>query len=109
MHPAVAKHFQIWLQQHQTAKYILKEAAILYESGAFTQVDKVIAVVAPTEIKIQRVMQRDKVESAQVLQRMSNQMSDDEKIKRAHFVIYNDEEQLLIPQIITIHKQLLAI
>ena len=64
--------------------------------------------MAPLELKLQRVMQRDKVHESQVLERMNNQMNDDEKIKRSEFVIYNDEQQLLIPQIINIHKQLLA-
>lgn len=106
VHPAVREHFENWLQQHSTQKYILKEAAILFESGSYKLVDKVIAVVAPLELKISRTMQRDKVTQAQVELRISNQLNDDEKIKRSQFVIHNDEQQLLIPQILNIHDQI---
>lgn len=106
VHPAVREHFENWLQQHSTQKYILKEAAILFESGSYKLVDKVITVVAPLELKISRTMQRDKVTQAEVEQRISNQLNDDEKIKRSQFVIHNDEQQLLIPQILNIHGQI---
>lgn len=107
VHPAVREHFENWLQQHSTQKYILKEAAILFESGSYKLVDKVIAVVAPLELKISRTMQRDKVTKAEVEQRISNQLNDDEKILRSQFVIHNDEQQLLIPQILSIHAQII--
>ncbi|MES2285213.1 MAG: dephospho-CoA kinase [Bacteroidota bacterium] len=106
VHPAVREHFENWLQQHSTQKYILKEAAILFESGSYKLVDKVIAVVAPLELKISRTMQRDKVTQAEVELRISNQLNDEEKIKRSQFVIHNDEQQLLIPQILNIHDQI---
>ncbi|MCE9538962.1 MAG: dephospho-CoA kinase [Bacteroidetes bacterium] len=106
VHPAVREHFENWLLQHSTQKYILKEAAILFESGSYKLVDKVIAVVAPLELKISRTMQRDKVNQVEVELRISNQLNDDEKIKRSQFVIHNDEQQLLIPQILNIHGQI---
>jgi dephospho-CoA kinase len=106
IHPAVADHFTNWLKQHSSYKYIVKEAAILFESNAYKQVDQVITVVAPTELRIKRTMQRDAISKEQVEQRMNYQMSDEEKIKRSQFVIHNDEEQLLIPQILLIHEQL---
>ncbi len=106
VHPAVRQHFENWLKQHSAKKYILKEAAILFESGAYKLVDKVIMVTAPLELKINRTMQRDKISREQVEQRINNQLSDEEKIKRSQFVIHNDEMQLLIPQILNIHRQL---
>ena len=106
VHPAVAKHFEDWCIQHETNIYILHEAAILFESGGDKHVDKVITVVAPLELKIERAMKRDSVLREQVEQRINNQMSDDKKVKLSQFVIYNDEQQLLIPQVIAIHKQL---
>lgn len=106
VHPAVAKHFDNWCLQHGSENYILHEAAILFESGANKKVEKVITVVAPPELKIKRAVQRDKVSREQVEQRIKNQMSDDEKVKLSQFVIHNDEQQLLIPQIIAIHEQL---
>lgn len=106
VHPAVGTHFENWLNHHSGSGYILKEAAILFESGAYKGVDKVITVVAPLELKIERVVKRDKTTREQVEQRINNQLSDDEKIKRSQFVVYNDEQNLLIPQIIRIHQQL---
>ncbi len=109
VHPAVAKHFENWLHENKSAKYILKEAAILFESNANKAVDKIITVTAPIELKIQRAMQRDNTDRTAIEQRIKNQQSDEEKIKRSHFVIYNDEQQLLIPQIIDIHHKLIKL
>lgn len=106
MHPAVALHFEHWIKK-QTAPYILKEAAILFESGAYQKVDSVITVVAPLELKINRTIKRDGLLEEDILVRIQNQLSDDEKIKRSEFVIYNDEQQLLIPQILKIHSLIL--
>lgn len=106
VHPAVARHFEAWLNKNAAAKYIIKEAAILFESGAYKAVDKVITVAAPLELKIARVIQRDKTSRELVEQRIKSQMSDEEKIKHSQFVIYNDERELLIPQILRIHKEL---
>lgn len=107
IHPVVAAHFENWLKQHSSNKYILKEAAILFESGAYKAMDEIIAVVAPLELKLSRTMQRDKINRQQVESRINSQLNDEEKIKRSQYVIYNDEQQLLIPQIIAIHKQLI--
>ena len=106
VHPAVHLHFENWCKQHTAQKYILKEAAILFESGAYKQIDKVIVVIAPLELKIHRAMLRDNYTREQIEQRINKQMNDDEKIKRSQFVIHNDEEQLLIPQVLIIHNQL---
>jgi dephospho-CoA kinase len=106
IHPAVGKHFDDWAEQHQQYPYIIKEAAILFESGAYKQVDQVIAVVADKELKVKRAMQRDKISREQVEQRINNQMPEEEIVKRSQFVIHNDEEELLIPQVLKIHEQL---
>ena len=106
VHPIVREHFENWLKQHSSQKYILKEAAILFESGSYKLVDKIITVVAPLELKINRTMERDKITREQVEQRINNQLSDNDKIKRSHFLIHNDEQQLLIPQILKIHHQI---
>ncbi len=109
VHPAVNEHFKNWLKKYSFQKYILKEAAILFESGAYKAVDKVIAVVAPVELKIDHAMKRDKITREQVLQRIANQAKDSYIIKHSQFVIHNDEEQLLIPQVIAVHKQLMQL
>jgi len=106
IHPVVALHFSNWLLPYSSHKYIIKEAAILFESDAYKQVDKVITVVAPVALRIKRAMQRDGMSLEQVEQRMKYQMNDEEKMKRSAFVIHNDEQQLLITQVIAIHEQL---
>lgn len=108
IHPAVAKHFENWVKAHAHQPYILKEAAILFESGAYKQVDKIIAVTSSKELKIERAMKRNGSTREQVEQRINNQMSDEEIIKRSQFVIHNNEEELIIPQVLKIHKQLIG-
>ena len=103
IHPSVFKHFAEWCKVHESEKYILKEAAIMFESGSDRLLDKVITVTAPLELKIKRAMERDAITREQVLQRMSNQMSDEEKLKRSWLEILNDEEHLIIPQVLEIH------
>lgn len=106
VHPAVGKHFDNWLKQQHTP-YVLKEAAILFESGAYKQVDKTIVVTAPMELKVARVVKRDKVEAEEVIKRINNQMSDEDKVKRSDFVITNDETSLVIPQVLSIHENIM--
>lgn len=108
VHPAVKQHFADWCEAHKEHAYVLKEAAILFESETYKNVQKIITVTAPPEIKISRVMKRDGVSKEEVEKRMASQLSDGEKIKRSDFVLLNNEEQLLIPAILEIHGQLLA-
>lgn len=88
IHPRVANHFIEWVQK-QTTPYVLKEAAILFESGSYRQCHKTILVTAPKSVRIARVMARDKVTEDQVLARMKNQWEDEKKMKMADFVIEN--------------------
>lgn len=90
VHPAVAKHFELWLMQHREEDFVIREAAILFESGSYKDCDKIITVIAPYEDRIERVMQRDKVTRAEVIKRMENQWSDAEKIAKSDFVITNN-------------------
>lgn len=109
LHPLVQIDFENWLKQHATYNYILKEAAILFESGSFKNLDSIITVIAPLDLRISRVMFRDDISKSQIESRIDKQISDEEKIKRSQFVIYNNEQEFLIPQILKIHKQLLNI
>ena len=108
IHPQVATHFKQWTQQ-QKAPYVIKEAAILFESGAYKQTDYIITVFAPLEERIKRVMQRDKSSKKQVLLRIKNQMPDEQKIKLSHFIIKNYNSFLVIPQVLEIHNRLKSI
>ncbi len=108
LHPAVGHRFEQWVEEKKQHPYILKEAAILFESGAYKQVDMVITVTAPVSLKIQRAMKRDNITMEQVEQRILNQMSDEDKMARSQFVVHNDEQHLLIPQILKIHSELIS-
>lgn len=105
VHPAVQKAFEEWCQL-QKSPYVLHEAAILFESGFYKLMDKTIAVVVNENERIQRVMKRDKITAELVNQRIKNQLSDAERIKMADFVISNNENELIIPQVIDIDKKI---
>ncbi|MEM9992407.1 MAG: dephospho-CoA kinase, partial [Bacteroidota bacterium] len=87
--------------------YSLKEAALLFESGSYRNLDAVISVYAPQSLRLQRVMQRDQVEAAAVQSRMNKQMPDFEKLQLADFIITNNGKQALISQVLAVHEQLL--
>ena len=106
VHPAVGKAFEKFCGENRNAKYILKEAAILFEIGDDKNIDAMIVVSAPDDLRINRVMQRDGIEKDAVMQRIKNQMKQEEKVKKANYVIVNDEKELLIPQIIAIDSRL---
>ena len=105
LHPLVADDYNKWLSL-QNCAFVIKEAAILVESGSYKTCDKIIVVSVPEALAIERVKSRDNVSEEQVKARMSKQMPNDEKIKYADFVIENDGIKMLIPQILEIHKQL---
>jgi dephospho-CoA kinase len=106
LHPAVRTALGTWLDRHHDAPYIVHEAAILYESGFYTGFDKIITVTAPVETRIKRVMDRDHVTRNQVVDRMKNQWGDEEKVRRADYIIVNDDNTFVIPQVIRIHIEL---
>lgn len=107
VHPAVEQHNQQWIEQHKNAPYVLKEAALIFESGSYKHLDKVITVTAPLELRISRVTKRDNATRQQVEARIAAQMPDEEKIRLSDFVIYNNEQQMLIPQVMHIHEQIM--
>jgi dephospho-CoA kinase len=96
------------MDKQQTSPYIVKEAALLFESGAHKYLDRVIGVFAPAELRIERTMQRDHVTREEVLQRMSRQMNEEEKMKLCNYVVTNDEQKLVLPQVLELHKQFLG-
>ncbi len=105
IHPGVRDSFAKWAAQ-QTAPWVIEEAAILFESGAYKTLDAVIVVTAPEELRIKRVMARDNISETLVRDRIKNQMSEEERKQRATFIIENDEKQMLTPQALTIFKAL---
>ena len=99
VHPFVEKDFQYWLASKNT-KYVLKEAAILFEAGADKFLDHVILVESPEDLKISRVILRDGITREEVLMRMGKQWSDDKKRTNADYIIFNNEKCSLINQIL---------
>ena len=106
VHPATLKDAEQWLNR-QTTAYTIKEAALLFESGADKMLDYVIGITAPEQLRIERVMKRDEVSREEVMKRLSRQMNEEEKIKRCDFILINDETQLLIPQVLELHQKLI--
>lgn len=108
VHPATIAMAEKWAQQ-QTTPYTVKEAALFFESGSAAGIDYIIGVYAPQHIRIRRVMQRDHITHEEVLARMSKQIDEEMKMKLCDFVVVNDEQQLLLPQVIALHEKFLAL
>ncbi|NGM67018.1 dephospho-CoA kinase [Sphingobacterium sp. SGR-19] len=106
VHPIVIQHGEDWALS-QTFPYSLKEAALLFESGSYKKLDYTILVIAPTDIRIARVMQRDIISREEVLDRINKQLPDEEKQKLTDFTIVNDGLTPLLPQILSLHRQFL--
>lgn len=107
VHPAVREDYVDWVARQQGVPYVVEEAAILFESGADRFLDGTVLVYAPESLRIRRVMERDGVDEAHVVQRMGHQMDEDEKRKRADRMILNDGTRLLLPQVIELHHWVL--
>jgi dephospho-CoA kinase len=109
VHPRVALDYEQWVGSQADVKYVLKEAALLFESGSYQSLDKIIVVTAPETLRVQRVLVRDPHRSIeQTKEIIRNQLAEEEKIKRADYVIANDETTLLIPQVLKLHLQFSA-
>jgi dephospho-CoA kinase len=109
IHPRVAEDYNAWMGKQEN-EYVLKEAALLFETGSYRVLDKIIVVHAPKELRINRVLKRDSHRTREQVQHiMQNQLSDEEKIKRADFVIMNDESALVIPQVLKLHEQFITL
>jgi dephospho-CoA kinase len=108
VHPVVLEQFVKW-EKLQIAPYVIMEAAILFESGAANLVDRILTVVAPIEERIDRVVKRNTLTREQVMERIKNQMEDEEKIKKSHYVIDNSENMMIIPAILKIHEEIINV
>ncbi len=105
VHPRVKEDYAQWVQQHLQSVYVLKEAALLFETGSNKELDKIIVVDAPESLRIKRVLLRDAHRTEELVKEIiRNQLAEDEKIHLADFILYNDENQLLIPQVVELHQ-----
>ncbi len=105
VHPVTLADADAWMQQQKTP-YALKEAALIFETDAWKHLDLVIGVSSPLEIRIRRTMLRDHIDEAAVMSRINKQMPQAEKMQRCRFVLLNDEQHMLIPQVLQLHEQL---
>lgn len=105
IHPAVDKDYQEW-KAKQSSKFVFKEAAIMFETGMYKELEFVICVMAPEALRIKRVMERNNMTREEVEQRIANQWNDKQRLALAEAVIYADEEQLVIPQLTSIISRL---
>ncbi|WP_028297087.1 dephospho-CoA kinase [Olivibacter sitiensis] len=106
VHPETISAYQEWVKVQQ-APYVMKEAALLFESGSYKLSNFNVLVVSPEALRIGRVMARDGVTENEVRARMSKQWRDEEKMKLADFVIYNDESHAILPQVLQLHRHFL--
>jgi dephospho-CoA kinase len=105
VHPRIKLLGEKWFESQKT-NYAIKEAALLIESGNYKQLDKIILVKSPLALRQKRIMHRDFMSIDEVNRRIEKQSSDEEKEKYADYIINNDEEQALIPQVLRIHNEL---
>jgi dephospho-CoA kinase len=108
VHPATINDAEQWMKKQKTY-YAIKEAALIFESNIHQNLDYVIGVGAPEELRIARTMQRDSITKEDVIKRMKNQMDEAEKMQRCDFIIYNDEQKAVLPQVLALHEKLLLI
>lgn len=114
VHPLTIADAEQWMKQvaktgNKKTAYAIKEAALLFESGAQKKLDYVIGVNAPYKLRLQRAMQRDNLSKEEVEARMARQMDETKKMNLCNFIVTNDEVQLLIPQVVELHKKLLQV
>lgn len=109
VHPHVRNDFTNWAASHTAVPYVLKEAALMYESEAWKQMDQIITVFAPMQLRIRRLLHRDTQRTEEDIRAIiSKQLSEEERMARAEHIIYNDDQHLVIPQVLKLHEQLLA-
>jgi len=108
VHPVTLRDAADWFSK-QATPYAIKEAALIFEAGSTKDLDHVIGVYAPAELRIKRSMERDGVDRDKVIERMNRQMNEEIKMKLCDFILKNDEQELLIPQVLALHENLLRI
>lgn len=104
VHPAVRNDFLKWANQHETAPYVINEAALFVENNTYPDFDFLITVVSPLPLRISRVIERSQLPEKRILQIIESQASDELKILKSNFVIYNDQLNTLFQQVAVIHR-----
>ncbi len=108
VHPVVLEKFDRWAAASE-APYVIMEAAILFEAGADSLVDRVVTISAPVEERISRVMGRNELTREEVIHRINNQLEDEEREEQSYYVINNSDNEMIIPEILKIHDDMLRL
>jgi dephospho-CoA kinase len=108
VHPATLLDADEWMKK-QTSKYAIKEAALIFESGSHQNLDYVIGVKAPLHLRLQRAMKRDDISREEAMARINKQIDEEIKMRLCDFIIINDEQQMVIPQVLALHQKLLQL
>jgi dephospho-CoA kinase len=106
IHPKVEHRFIDFCKKYQSEKYVIKEAAILFESGSYKNLEGIICVVSPLDLRLKRVAERDHQIEAEILKRINNQWTDEERVARSNWVIHNNENDKLLCQVLAIHQEI---
>jgi dephospho-CoA kinase len=106
VHPVIKKDAEAWMYK-QATPYAIHEAALIFEAKVDERLDCVIGVSSPRELRIKRVMERDNVNREEILNRINRQLDEEIKMSKCDFVLINDEEHLLIPQVLELHQKLI--
>ena len=106
LHPLVFEKYHLWLEENQDTPYSIHESAIIFEYGQQKYFDKTICVIAPKPLRLKRVIERDGITPEKVYERMNNQMPEEQKVALSDFVIHNDGDSFLIPQVMNILKEI---
>ncbi|GAA0891895.1 dephospho-CoA kinase [Fulvivirga kasyanovii] len=110
VHPAVGEDYDRWVTSNGEKPYVIKEAALIFEAGSYKRLHKVINVSAPEELRIKRVIHRDPFRNEKEIKSIiEKQMPEAERQQRADFNVFNDENQMLIPQILKLHEEILSL
>lgn len=107
IHPATIAAANEWMGQ-QTKPYVIKEAALMFEAGAAANLDYVIGIYAPQSLRITRAMQRNNLSKESILSRINKQINETIKMKLCDFIIVNDEQQAVLPQVLALHNKFLS-
>lgn len=106
IHPAVENDFNQFLETNKQHKFVIKETALLFETGLYKKVDKIVLVMAPMKVRLERIKQRDHTTEEEIYKRIKHQMPDEEKQPISDFVIDNNDTDGLIPQVIAVYNKL---
>lgn len=104
VHPFVKKDFIVWLKKNENVKFVIKESAILFESKTNINCDKIITVIAPLYLRMQRIVERDNLVFHEIVKRINNQLSDEKKVEKSDFVIENTDLEMTKNQVLEIYK-----